>query len=115
MAQKILILEKDSGVEDVLQQALEMSGYEVNATCDTDLVTSIYKLQPDLLILDLWQLDDEQIHDLKNLRRKKGLPILGTTTGNVGEEKADEVIDDKMGKPFDIQILEQKVKVLLDQ
>lgn len=115
MAQKILIVEQDSGVKDVLELILQMSGYEVDSIKSSDLAHCISSSKPDLLILDLWQLDDQQVHLLKHLRRKHTLPVLGTTTDNRIDEKAKTVIDGRLGKPFDIDVLQKRVQVLLRQ
>lgn len=53
MVKKIVVLDNDSRILDVMQEALNYEGYEVNTFEETDDILSLVnKIKPDLLIVD---------------------------------------------------------------
>lgn len=119
MNKKILICDDDEGILDMLSIILEDAGFEIISELNS---LNIYKViqneQPDLLLLDLWMpvLSGDQV--LRTIRidpEKKNLPVIVISASMEGKSIAHEAgADDYLAKPFDIELLIHKVKILLN-
>ncbi|RYY30563.1 MAG: response regulator transcription factor [Sphingobacteriaceae bacterium] len=119
MSKKILICDDDAGILDMLSIILEDAGFETISELNS---LNVYKViqteKPDLLLLDLWMpvLSGDQV--LKTIRvdpEKKNLPVLVISASMEGRTIAREAgANDYLAKPFDIDQLINKVKVLLN-
>jgi DNA-binding response OmpR family regulator len=103
---RVLIVEDDEGVREVLVETVEDFGYEVTqAATIADAVVSLSLQRPDAILLDIVLPDSQGIN---GLRRLKGLvpdaPII-MVTANVDEDLAREMLKsgalDYVMKPFD--------------
>jgi two-component system, OmpR family, phosphate regulon response regulator PhoB len=106
-APKVLLVEDDSALADLLEFRFKAEGYDVTATPDGDeaLLLAI-ELMPDLIILD-WMIEGTSgIEVCRRLRRNKataGLPILMLTARDTEEDRIrglDTGADDYLTKPF---------------
>ena len=120
MTQRILIVEDEPSIAELIAINLTHAGYEVEKAMQADIAQGIMKEQlPNLVILD-WMLPGKSgVQFAKELRaneRTRGLPILMLTAKS---EEADKVMgldsgaDDYVTKPFSPKELIARVKALL--
>ncbi|HZY45460.1 MAG TPA: response regulator transcription factor [Anaerolineae bacterium] len=114
---KILIVDDEPPIIDVLSYNLKQSGYEVVIARDGEQALMLARReQPDLIILDLMlpKLDGLEVHRI--LRRESDTPVIMLTARD-GE--IDRVVglelgaDDYVVKPFSVRELIARVKNLL--
>jgi two-component system phosphate regulon response regulator PhoB len=117
---RILLIEDERALTEVLVYNLEREGYECQVSHDgRDGVTRALTLPPDLVLLDV-MLPLYDGHEVcKRLRaddRTKKVPILMLTAK---AEETDQVVgfslgaDDYVTKPFSVKVLLQRIKSLL--
>ena len=120
MTHRILIVEDEPSIAELIAINLTHAGYEVEKAMQTDIALNMMRDQlPSLLILD-WMLPGKSgVQFAKELRaneRTRGLPILMLTAKS---EEADKVLgldsgaDDYVTKPFSPKELVARVKALL--
>ncbi|MBU3615726.1 phosphate regulon transcriptional regulator PhoB [Polynucleobacter sp. JS-Polo-80-F4] len=120
MTHRILIVEDEPSIAELIAINLTHAGYEVEKAMQADIAQGIMKDQlPNLVILD-WMLPGKSgVQFAKELRaneRTRGLPILMLTAKS---EEADKVMgldsgaDDYVTKPFSPKELIARVKALL--
>jgi two-component system phosphate regulon response regulator PhoB len=120
MIQRILVVEDEPSIAELIAINLSHAGYEVEKAMQTDVAQSMMKEQlPSLIILD-WMLPGKSgVQFAKELRsndRTRGLPILMLTAKS---EEADKVMgldsgaDDYVTKPFSPKELIARVRALL--
>ena len=120
MIQRILIVEDEPSIAELIAVNLKHAGFEVEKVLQTELAFSLMKESlPDLLILD-WMLPGKSgIQFAKELRlndRTRGLPILMLTAKSEESDKVsglDSGADDYVTKPFSPKELIARVKALL--
>ena|SRR6185312_3191940 len=115
MSKKILIIEDNELMIDVMSYILTNSGYEVFSATNGDNVFNYIKANhPDLIILDaiLPGMDGREICQLLKLNKAtQKVPVIICS----GDETIDEALkqkgapDDILHKPFDINSLIEKV------
>ena len=116
---RILIIEDERGLTDVLSYNLQREGYDVLLAHDGQEGLRKAQMQlPDLIILDLMlpKLDGLDVcRELRGGDRTKAIPILMLTAK---AEETDQVVgfsmgaDDYVTKPFSVKVLMQRVKAL---
>lgn len=115
---RILIVEDDTLLADVLMTSLQQAGYGVDWAKNGDEADYILSRQEyDLTVLDLGlpRMDGFQV--LKRLReRKLQAPVLILTARDALEDRVkglDLGADDYMTKPFELPELEARIRALL--
>jgi DNA-binding response OmpR family regulator len=114
---KIMLVDDDRDLADLLRYAFRRQGYEVALAFDGEHALRTFEAEaPDLVILDLNMPKLDGLNALKEIRRKSRIPILILTA--CGDE--DKVIvaldsgaDDFMVKPFRPGELRARVRALL--
>ncbi len=120
MTRRILVVEDEPSIAELIAINLSHAGYEVEKVMQTDLaLASMKERLPSLVILD-WMLPGKSgVQFAKELRandRTRGLPILMLTAKS---EEADKIMgldsgaDDYVTKPFSPKELIARVKALL--
>jgi two-component system phosphate regulon response regulator PhoB len=120
MTHRILVVEDEPSIAELIAINLSHAGYEVEKAMQTDLAIGMMKERlPSLIILD-WMLPGKSgVQFAKELRandRTRGLPILMLTAKS---EEADKVMgldsgsDDYVTKPFSPKELIARVRALL--
>jgi len=119
MPKKILIVDDNTLMIEVMTYILINNGYEVSATTTgTDVFEHIKNDHPDLIILDaiLPGINGREICQLIKLNKTtRNLPVIMCS----GDESIDESLkqkgapDDVLHKPFDISCLIEKVEYQL--
>jgi DNA-binding response OmpR family regulator len=116
MSKKILVLDDDKGILDVISYVLEDSGYIVRTLSSGEtILDEIRKFHPDLILMDIMLADmDGRIicQDLKGNSETKTLPvILISASHNVADTlKQIGAPNDFIAKPFDIEHLISRIK-----
>ena len=117
---KILIVEDETSLVEVLSYNLEREGYEIAVAKEgREALRKAQTLLPDLVLLDLMLpgLGGLDIcRELRSSRRTAGIAILMLTAKG---EETDQIVgfavgaDDYVTKPFSVKVLMQRIKVLL--
>jgi len=120
MTHRILVVEDEPSIAELIAINLTHAGYEVERALQTDLAMNMMRDQlPSLLILD-WMLPGKSgVQFAKELRlneRTRSLPILMLTAKSDESDKVlglDSGADDYVTKPFSPKELVARVKALL--
>jgi phosphate regulon transcriptional regulator PhoB len=117
---RVLIIEDDRDIIELVRYNLEAEGFEVSAATDgISGLTQVRKSPPDVLLLDLMLPKMPGLEICKEIRRDAALnrlPILMLTARG---EEADRIVgleigaDDYVSKPFSPRELVARVKALL--
>ncbi len=114
MSKKILIVDDEKPIVEILKINLQKEGYETLEAFDGEAAVSIaMKEEPDLILLDVMLPKLDGFSVLKKIREKSSVPILMLTAR---EEEFDKVLglelgaDDYITKPFSIRELMARVK-----
>ncbi len=117
MDRKILVVDDEKPISDIIKFNLVKEGFEVDVAFDgEEALKKVYQFQPDLILLDLMlpKLDGFQV--CKRVRESFSMPILMLTAK---EEEVDKVLglelgaDDYITKPFGMRELIARVKANL--
>jgi two-component system phosphate regulon response regulator PhoB/two-component system alkaline phosphatase synthesis response regulator PhoP len=117
---RILIVDDEKGIQDIVSQALKRRGYETLVASDGDTALDLaFASRPDLIILDLMlpRMDGWEVcRRLKSNKETATIPII-MLTARRGEMDVVEGLelgaDDYMKKPFSLAELVARVGVLL--
>jgi DNA-binding response OmpR family regulator len=114
---RVLVVEDDDAIAQVLQRSLRMEGYEVRVADDgIAALDQAHAFLPDLVILDLGLPRLDGIEVAKQLRESDDVPILVLTARDAVEarvEGLDSGADDYLVKPFERQELLARMRALL--
>lgn len=115
---KLLIVDDDNEIRNLIKIDLQMSGYQVDTACDgQEGLNMALKNQYDLILLDVMMPKIDGFEVCKNIRKvNQEIPVLLLTAKNAIEDKVsgfDSGADDYLVKPFDIQELLVRVRALL--
>ena len=120
MTHRILIVEDEPSIAELIAINLSHAGYEVEKAMQTDLALAMMKDQlPSLIILDWMMPGKSGVQFAKELRateRTKGLPILMLTAKSEESDKVlglDSGADDYVTKPFSPKELVARVRAIL--
>ena len=114
---KLLVVDDDLNICDILKTHFEKEGYEVVTANDGLEGISVFKtFSPDLVLLDIMlpKLDGQQV--LAEIRKESAKPVIMVTAKG---EVFDKVLGLEMGaddfvvKPFDMKELSARVKAVL--
>lgn len=119
---KILVVDDDPLIVDVIAEKLSTSGYEVLKATDGVEAVRLAKInQPDLIILDLLMPimgGAGAVIALKEDKKTKKIPIFFLTGADLSEDemKRDHVGADQIfHKPFSLQELMEKIREVLSK
>lgn len=117
--QKILVIEDEKALADVLGYNLRREGYEVTLAYDgQDGLKQASAKLPDLIVLDLMLptiSGTEVLRELRSSDRTREIPVIILTAK---AEEADQVVgftlgaDDYVTKPFSVKVLIQRIKAV---
>jgi len=114
---RVLVVEDDAEIADVLRRSLRQEGYEVKTSADgIDALDVASGFVPDLVVLDLGLPRLDGIEVCKRLRAEGDVPILMLTARAEIEDRVDGLdsgADDYLAKPFERQELLARIRALL--
>jgi two-component system, OmpR family, response regulator MprA len=114
---RVLVVEDDEEIAQVLQRSLRLEGYEVRIAGDGEqALDQSAAFNPDLVILDLGLPKLDGIEVARRLRSADDVPILMLTARDALEarvEGLDSGADDYLVKPFERQELLARMRALL--
>lgn len=117
MAIKVLIIEDDSNIAQLLQLYLEKEGFETQVAMDGGMgVTLFHSFQPDLVLLDIMLpvLDGWEV--CKKIRESDKTPIIMMTAKGELEDKVSGLemgADDYIVKPFEMKEVMARIHAVL--
>lgn len=117
---KILIVEDDPMIRDVLSRRLQIEGYQVITACDGgEGVQRARVNRPDLIVMDMglpvlngWQ----ATYRIRSMPMTKSIPIIALTAYAMKEDRAKCLLagcDEYESKPVEIARLLEKIQILL--
>lgn len=117
---KILVIDDDKAINELIKVNLKLSGYEVVQAFDGIEGFALAKQElPNLAVIDVMMPNVDGYTVAQRIRQCepiKGIPILMLTALSDIEDKArgfDVGVDDYLVKPFDMEELKMRVKALL--
>ncbi|WP_400263250.1 PleD family two-component system response regulator [Sphingobacterium sp. SG20118] len=116
---KILLFDDDVNILEVCTIILESSGYQV-ATSQTshDIIEKVTEILPDLILMDNWIPEIGGIKAtqlVKNHPDFKHIPVIYVSANSDIHLLAEEAgADSYLEKPFNLDDLENQVKLMLD-
>ena len=114
---RVLVVEDDEAIADVLRRSLRAEGHEVRSAGDgAEALTAAEQFAPDLVVLDLGlpRLDGMEV--CRRLRAESDVPILILTARTETEDRVeglDSGADDYLPKPFERSELLARIRALL--
>lgn len=115
---RILIVDDDTEIRDLLEFDISSSGYFVDTACDgMEGLNKALNNKYDLILLDVMMPKMNGFDVCKNIRQAKlAIPILMLTAKGTIDDKTvgfDCGADDYLVKPFDVQEVLLRIRVLL--
>ena len=115
---RLLVVDDDRGLRDVLRRALSLSGYEVVlAATGSEALSEVTTSVPDAVVLDVGLPDIDGLEVCRLLRREGNrVPVLMLTARDAVSDRIDGLdagADDYLVKPFDIDELRARLRALL--
>jgi DNA-binding response OmpR family regulator len=114
---RVLIVEDDVDIADVLRRSLRNEGYEVRTSADgVEALDVAAGFVPDLVVLDLGLPGMDGVEVCRRLRSDGDVPILMLTARAETEDRVtglDSGADDYLVKPFERKELLARIRALL--
>jgi DNA-binding response OmpR family regulator len=114
---RVLIVEDDEDIADVLRRSLRNEGYEVRTSADgIEALDVAAGFVPDLVVLDLGLPGLDGVEVCRRLRSDGDVPILMLTARAETEDRVtglDSGADDYLVKPFERKELLARIRALL--
>jgi two-component system, OmpR family, response regulator MprA len=117
MTGRVLVVEDDDAIADVLRRTLRQEGHEVRSAADgPDALRTADEFVPDLVILDLGLPGMDGVEVCRRLRSESDVPILILTARTDLDDRVsglDSGADDYLSKPFERQELLARMRALM--
>jgi two-component system OmpR family response regulator len=117
MAKRILVVDDEKQIVDIVKAYLEREGYQVTDAYDgKSAISFVRRDRPDLIVLDLMLPEISGWDVCRTLRKESDVPIIMLTAR---DETTDKVVglelgaDDYVTKPFDPKELVSRVRAVL--
>ena len=117
MKQKILIVEDDNYINDMINDALKLAGYEcIQAYSGTEGLLYVKNGGIDLVLLDLMLPGKPGEEVIKDIKKILDIPVIVVSAKDSVDSKIELLrlgADDYLTKPFDIKELEVRIEIRL--
>lgn len=116
MTHRILVVEDDQDISDLLQESLTRTGYEVLRAMNGKQALYVVDDSLDLVILDVMMPGISGIETCQQIRASSNVPILFLTARSSTLDKTEGLLaggDDYMTKPFSEEELHARVMAQL--
>ena len=114
---RVLVIEDDQEIADVLRRTLRQEGHEVRSAADGEqALTAAAEFMPDVVILDLGLPKLDGVEVLRRLRADDDVPVLILTARSDLDDRVeglDTGADDYLVKPFERQELLARMRALM--
>jgi len=114
---RVLVVEDDVSIADVLRRTLRQEGHEVRSAADgVEALEMAEDFVPDLVVLDLGLPKLDGVEVLKRLRASSDVPILILTARTETDDRVeglDSGADDYLVKPFERKELLARLRALM--
>ncbi len=117
MTQRILVVDDEANIRELVRLYLEKEGFAVDLAEDgSDALSRVREAQPALIVLDLMMPGIDGFEVCRSVRREFDIPIIMLTARN---EDIDKIVglelgaDDYITKPFNPRELVARVKAIL--
>jgi DNA-binding response OmpR family regulator len=117
MARTILLVDDDALMRRSLAFHLEQAGYRVHTAASAeDALALVRRTPPDLVLLDIGLPEMDGLDALREMKAEHDLPVIFLTARR---RQLDEVLglelgaDDYITKPFDVDVVLARIKVIL--
>jgi len=114
---RVLVVEDDAEIADVLRRSLRLEGYEVRLAGDgVAALEQAFDFEPDAVVLDLGLPRLDGVDVCRRIRRDTDVPILMLTARDGLDDRVvglDSGADDYLVKPFERQELLARMRALL--
>ncbi|MBA2720115.1 MAG: response regulator transcription factor [Chloroflexi bacterium] len=113
---RVLVVDDEPTVREVVSRYLEREGYRVDSAADGDSARRLFAESPDLVVLDLTLPGMDGLAFLRDIRRTSAVPVILLTART---EEMDRVVglelgaDDYVVKPFSPRELVARVRSVL--
>ncbi|NLC02678.1 MAG: response regulator transcription factor [Tissierellia bacterium] len=114
MSNKVLVIDDEKAIADIIKFNLEQEGYMVETAYDGEEgINKVHKWIPELVLLDIMMPKKDGFQVLKEIRASYNFPVIMLTAK---EAEVDKVLglelgaDDYMVKPFSMRELVARVK-----
>jgi two-component system, OmpR family, response regulator len=115
---RVLVVDDDEAIRDLLDLALTEEGYTVRQAADgREALSMARSWRPDLIVLDVRMAELDGWGFLREHRRGgiSGAEILVLTAGTDAERRAEDFGVPVLLKPFDLDDLLDRVRDLIDE
>ena len=114
---RVLIVDDDPDMLELLTRALERAGYRVDTARDGEAALDLIDADaPDLVVLDLMLPDVDGFEVCRRIRLENQVPIIVLTARDEEEDVMHGYrlgVDDYMTKPFSVRLLVARVAAVL--
>ncbi|MCX3266443.1 response regulator [Pedobacter agri] len=115
MKKKVVLVQDNKDILEIMDQVLEEEGFDVTASLTTEPIEKIEKIEPDVVIVDDHikgkKKGSEVIKELKSDPETENVGAVLTSTSKDLPKTAKECkADDYIEKPFDIDHMVEVVK-----
>ena len=117
MSQKVLVVEDDINIAELLRLYLQKDGFEVSHAADGGKAVEMAKeIQPDLVLLDIMLPVMDGWNVLRTIRQDSKTPVIMLTAKGETNDKVQGLkqgADDYLTKPFEMKELLARVEAVL--
>ncbi|SER44545.1 response regulator [Pedobacter rhizosphaerae] len=115
MKKKVVLVQDNKDILNIMDQVLEEEGFEVTASLTTEPIEKIDEIEPDVVIIDDHikgtKKGSEVIEELKSTPETEDVSAVLTSTSNDLPQQAEDCkADDYIQKPFDLDHMVDVVK-----